>query len=148
KARWSSSDDATLTATLHAERAKGNQADNSWKATTWTACEKALARSEVRSGGAPKKAVGCRDHWSLLRTQCLEVKTLRNLSGWGWDDERGVVVASDEQWATYIAHHEEAVYWRDHPFPLYEDILALIEGRTATGDHAIHMPELFSSSPP
>ena len=45
-------------------------------------------------------------------------------------------------------HHEEAAYWRDRPFPLYEDILALIEGRTATGDHAIHMPELFSSPPP
>jgi len=47
KAKWSSSDDATLIATLHAERAKGNQADNSWKATTWTACEKALVGSEV-----------------------------------------------------------------------------------------------------
>ncbi|GLB45524.1 putative myb/SANT-like DNA-binding domain containing protein [Lyophyllum shimeji] len=148
KAKWSSADDATLIATLHDERAKGNQADNSWKASTWTACEKALAGSEVKSGGAHKKASGCRDHWVLLRGQCLEVKILRNLSGWGWDDTRGVIIASDEQWATYTAQHEAAAYWRDRPFPLYEDILTLIEGRTATGDHAIHMPEMYSSSPP
>ncbi|GLB45349.1 hypothetical protein LshimejAT787_2200120 [Lyophyllum shimeji] len=57
-------------------------------------------------------------------------------------------VSRSENLAQPVRQHKAAAYWRDRPFPLYEDILTLIEGRTATGDHAIHMPEMYSSSPP
>ncbi|KAG5640940.1 hypothetical protein DXG03_006596 [Asterophora parasitica] len=66
KAKWSSANNATLVMTLQAEQDRENQADNSWKASVWTTCEKALAGSEVLSGGAPKKAKGCQDHWGKV----------------------------------------------------------------------------------
>ncbi|KIL63009.1 hypothetical protein M378DRAFT_107808 [Amanita muscaria Koide BX008] len=147
-AKWSSSCDAILIDTLRLEQAKGNQADNSWKACVWTACEKSLEGSEKISGGALKKAKGCQDHWALLRSHCLAVQKLVNLSGWGWDNTRRCVSATDEQWATYIQAHPASAYWRDRAFPVYEDILGLIEGRVATGVNAIHhLPEMLASSP-
>ncbi|EKM76254.1 hypothetical protein AGABI1DRAFT_131571 [Agaricus bisporus var. burnettii JB137-S8] len=96
-AKWSSSCDATLIDTLKIEQAKGNQADNSWKACVWTACEKALEGSEVISKGALKRARGCQDHFTVLRGHCLTVQRLTQLSGWSWDSVRHCVSATDEQ---------------------------------------------------
>ena len=77
KAKWTSADDVTLIVTLQDEQAKGNQADNSWKAVVWTACEQALTGSEERSRGAPKRVKGCQNHWSLVCILCfLRLHTL------------------------------------------------------------------------
>ncbi|XP_006453745.1 hypothetical protein AGABI2DRAFT_41096, partial [Agaricus bisporus var. bisporus H97] len=137
-AQWSASCDTTLIDTLQHEQDKGNQADNSWKACVWTACEVALRDSEKISGGVAKKARSCREHWSLLCNQCLTVQKLVSLSGWGWDDARNCVSATEEQWTMYIKSHPEAAPWRSRLFPLYEAILDLVEGRVATGNNAIH----------
>ncbi|GLB43985.1 putative myb/SANT-like DNA-binding domain containing protein [Lyophyllum shimeji] len=147
KAKWSSADDATLVATLHEEQAKGHQSDTGWKAVTWAACQKALEGSELISGGAPKKAKGCHDHWNLLASQCKQVRRLRGISGWGWDDERHVVVASEQQWESIVENEPQLEKWRENFFPLYDEILPLIDGRFATGENAIHMPEMQDSSP-
>lgn len=64
KAKWTSSNDAILVETLKTEQAKGNQSDNGWKASVWTACEKALAGSEVKTSSGVKNAKGCQDRWS------------------------------------------------------------------------------------
>jgi len=64
KAIWTARDDATLVQCLIEQQALGNQADNSWKKVTWTACAEALAGSELISGGAKKTAVGCKDHFN------------------------------------------------------------------------------------
>ncbi|KAG6874441.1 hypothetical protein C0992_007716 [Termitomyces sp. T32_za158] len=147
RAKWSSADDATLIEVLKEQQARGNQADNNWKAVVWTEAEKALARSEERSQSAPKKAKGCNDHWILLRSQAQMLQKMRNeLSGWGWDGVRGMLIANDETWDTYLEAHPEATIFRTKPFPLYDDILSLIEGRYATGEGAMTIPELYDSS--
>jgi hypothetical protein len=73
KAKWLSSDDATLIKTLQDEQEKGNQADNNWKKVVWTACEHALAGSELVTATAPKKAKGYQDHWSLVCPRFLSL---------------------------------------------------------------------------
>lgn len=63
KALWSTVDDVTLVQILTEQQAMGNQADNSWKSFVWVASAVALKGSENLSGGGPKTADGCENHW-------------------------------------------------------------------------------------
>ncbi|KAG6878668.1 hypothetical protein C0992_007736 [Termitomyces sp. T32_za158] len=102
-AKWSSADNATLIEDLKEQQACGNQADNNWKAVVWTEAEKALAGSEERSRGAPKKAKGCNYHWTLLCSQAqLLQKMCNELSEWGWDGVHGILIANDKPWDMYL----------------------------------------------
>jgi hypothetical protein len=62
-AKWSREDDAVFIDLLTTHQSKGNQSDNGWKKIVWTACEEALRVGEKQSGGGPKTASGCKDHW-------------------------------------------------------------------------------------
>jgi len=120
-ARWSQEDNAVLIDLLKSHQSKGHQSDSGWKGIVWTACEEALRGSESRSGGGPKTASGCKEHWhsvrlsfgdmlytprliwDQMRKSYLTVKKLVNQSGWGWDDERKLTVAPSDVWDTYVA---------------------------------------------
>ena len=52
--KWSDADNALLVATMTTQKVEGYWGDNNLKSVAWTACEKALARSEKESSGAPK----------------------------------------------------------------------------------------------
>ncbi|KAG5639913.1 hypothetical protein DXG03_002478 [Asterophora parasitica] len=56
-AKWTSADDTTLIDGLKHQQAKGNEADNNWKAVVWTEAEKALAGSEEKTNS--------RSHYSM-----------------------------------------------------------------------------------
>jgi Myb/SANT-like DNA-binding domain len=89
---------------------------------------------------------------------------MRALSGFGWDEENKMVTASDDVWTSYIRvsneftssiqfllilvpqAHPDAAIWRTKPFPLYDEIAGLVEGRYATGEGALHMPEMYDNS--
>ncbi|KAF8200374.1 hypothetical protein BJ912DRAFT_811805, partial [Pholiota molesta] len=76
-----------------------------------------------------------------LQTQCVVVQTLCGLSGWGWVTFDIWLLPPDELWDSYIAAHPEAAIFHSKPFPLYNDIMSLIEGRFATGSQAFHVGE-------
>ncbi|KAF7358753.1 MYB transcription factor 08 [Mycena sanguinolenta] len=109
KVSWSDSDDARLVDFARIQR-------------TWAAI-----RQRVEATGLAE-----------FKKAFLEVKKLRGLSGFGWDDGRKMVTASDEIWDAYIAAHEKAAYWRKHPYPLYDEMLILVEGVVATGASVFH----------
>ncbi|KAJ7717640.1 hypothetical protein DFH07DRAFT_761906 [Mycena maculata] len=62
----------------------------------------------------------------------------RNTSGFGWDEGLKMPTALAEVWDAYIDRHPKAARWRTTPFPLYNDILYLVEGIVATGAGAFH----------
>ncbi|KII90635.1 hypothetical protein PLICRDRAFT_174017 [Plicaturopsis crispa FD-325 SS-3] len=119
KASWSAADDRILVTALLKEKEAGSQADNSWKPVAWTNAAKALVGSEKTSGGKAKNADSCMFRFGALKRDFSTVKRLRSQSGWGWDDA-----------------HKKAAKWRTKPFPLYDDIATLVEGRQATGEAA------------
>ena len=70
-ARWSQEDNAVLIEQLKIHQSKGHQSDSGWKSLVWTACEVALRESEIKSGGGPKTASGCKEHWlSVCLSPC------------------------------------------------------------------------------
>ena len=64
---WSSADDKTLVEVLTELQAAGNQADNNWKGVVWVTAALKLKGSEAISGGGPKTADGCDNHWQKVR---------------------------------------------------------------------------------
>jgi hypothetical protein len=92
-----------------------------------------------------------------LKSEFIEVKKLREQSGFGWDDARKMVTATADVWEKYLAvglcymcisehflmpaycvtkAHPKAKPWRKKAFPLYDDMLELVEGIVATGETA------------
>ncbi|KAG1780971.1 hypothetical protein EV702DRAFT_963460 [Suillus placidus] len=127
-AKWISGDDATLINSLKTF-ADGNSADNgSFKSAAFTAAAKALKDSYQTSGGVLKTAKSCSHCWSTTRK---------------------IVIASDKVWDDYLEAHPEAKVWRLTPFPLYDDIIVLVDGCHATGEGALHINSLgCETSPP
>ena len=82
-----------------------------------------------------KAATGCDYDKKQLQSKMNElkadynlVKTLQDLSGFGWDDRNKVVTASTSVWDSYIASHPKAKKWKTTQFPYFEDLKALFEG--------------------
>ncbi|KZT62024.1 hypothetical protein CALCODRAFT_409869, partial [Calocera cornea HHB12733] len=62
-------------------------------------------------------------------------------SGFGWDEERQMVTASDEVWREYIEAHPHASPFKTRPFPLYDKLTELNQAVTANGAHALHLAQ-------
>ncbi|KAJ7059779.1 hypothetical protein C8F01DRAFT_1145629 [Mycena amicta] len=132
---WSDADDAIMVTTLLWGKENSYQTDSGWKPQVWPFVQTAL----TNSAGAPKMAPKCLDHWTTLKKEFNQVRTLRGLSGFGWDDGLKMVTAADDMWDRYIEFNAWASKWRKTPrFPLYDDILKLVDGIVATGEGAFH----------
>ncbi|KAH8992743.1 Myb/SANT-like DNA-binding domain-containing protein [Lactarius hatsudake] len=147
--RWSEADEATLVHTLASEKAKSNWGDNGPKKVAWTACEVALLGSEKTSGGSPKTLQSIKNRWQRIKQEFEIVKELRGLSGFGWDDAKNTVTATDEVWEAYLApeSHKRARPFRNKKrFLLYDNIAELVDSTQATGANAIRFGQTPGSS--
>ncbi|KAJ6594787.1 hypothetical protein B0H19DRAFT_1247426 [Mycena capillaripes] len=133
RAIWNKLTVQVLIATLLAQKAEGNQTDNSsWKPEAFNACAKALAGTESGlngSGGPPKTAKMCMTRWTAEKADYLVFRTLRGLSGVGWNDETNTIVIED-------GAHPRVEKYRYKPFPWYDNMASLVDGGFATGDQS------------
>ncbi|KAJ7145419.1 hypothetical protein C8R43DRAFT_953475 [Mycena crocata] len=140
RAVWNTATVAILIDTLLAQKAEGNQTDNAaWKADAWTACAEALAGTESGpngSGGPPKTAKMCSTRWVAEKGDYIMVKSLRDKSGWGWDDEKHIIVVDDNVWNEFVKTCPNAKKWHTKPFPFYDKMVDLVDGGVATGNNS------------
>ncbi|KAF9777305.1 hypothetical protein BJ322DRAFT_986067, partial [Thelephora terrestris] len=125
-------EDRIIVKTLLAKKAAGNQAQSGWKSTVWSAVATELKKVAV-GGGAEKTASKCSDHHSNLKSEYMQVKRLRGMSGFGWDDGRKLVVADDEHWNQLKKRDPNIGKWKTTLFPIYDEMNSLIDGVIATG---------------
>jgi hypothetical protein len=64
--KWNSADEATLVATLIAQKNQGNWGDNNPKPSVYTQCVAALAGSEKISGGCAKGVTAVKSRWNRV----------------------------------------------------------------------------------
>ncbi|XP_017970223.1 PREDICTED: uncharacterized protein At2g29880 isoform X2 [Theobroma cacao] len=57
-------------------------------------------------------------------------------SGFGWDDQRNMVVADDSVWEAYIQSHKEAAPFRRKSFPFFNELSIIYARDRATGKDA------------
>ncbi|KAG6807625.1 hypothetical protein H0H92_006890 [Tricholoma furcatifolium] len=89
RAIWDTDTDRILINALLKQRDDGMQTSNgNWHSDTWTAAEQDLSGTEHRSGGAVKTSATCQTRWAAIKAEYRIVKQLRELSGFGWDEEK------------------------------------------------------------
>jgi len=74
--------------------------------------------------------------FSELKKKYNVFNKLKNLSGFGWDDEKQIPTADDATWEAYIEIHSEAKAFRKATLPNYDALDALFSGKVATGKYA------------
>ncbi|KAL7256630.1 hypothetical protein ACSBR1_010545 [Camellia fascicularis] len=73
----------------------------------------------------------------LWRKQYNTLQDMLKISGFGWDDEQKMVlVDSDDVWLNYVRKVPDAKGMRNRPFSFYEDWLILFGKDRATGELA------------
>ncbi|CAK5270799.1 unnamed protein product [Mycena citricolor] len=131
---WSDEDDEKLVQKLRELKDLGFQSDSGWKPGTWISCATVLQGGR----GGEKTPDKVADHYTNIKGDFNRVRTIRNQSGFGWDANKQICTASEPVWSAYIARHPKASKWQSTPFPLYEDMLYLVDGIVATGEGAFH----------
>lgn len=65
-----------------------------------------------------------------LKKDYRVVKELQEESGFGWDNERNMVTAPPNVWASFAARKNniDALTWQDKSFPYFDDLFSLYDG--------------------
>jgi len=90
KALWSADDVSTMVTKL-LELSDGNTADNGFKSSAWQTVADAFA-DELKTKDS------CSGKFQRLKREYKEVKFLRDLSGFGWDESADTVQAEEQVW--------------------------------------------------
>ncbi|KAH7672067.1 Myb/SANT-like domain-containing protein [Dioscorea alata] len=61
------------------------------------------------------------------------LKGFTELSGFGWDNEKNMVEATEEVWAPLLERNKKARRWHQKPFPYFTSLREIYEGRYAEG---------------
>ncbi|KAG6826692.1 hypothetical protein H0H87_006689 [Tephrocybe sp. NHM501043] len=131
---WNNDCDHILVECLFKVKSLGKQTSNgNFHTSAWTSAEALLVGTEAHSGGTKKTASSCQTCWNTLKKEYKEVKQLKEHSGFGWDDEKGLVTAEDDVWERYLEAHPDLKKWRKNSFLLFDEIAELVEGSYATG---------------
>ncbi|KAG7097922.1 hypothetical protein E1B28_005233 [Marasmius oreades] len=137
KTAWYPHQDQSMIKTLLNAAGEAKQADGGWKSSMWiTVADELLLLTNGTQGGKKK----CEE----LKDMYANVKWLRSKSGFGWDDEKKMVTASEESWKELKMVKRQArskknfFLWRNVPFPYYDDISTLCDKSMADGHRAYH----------
>ncbi|KAF8222592.1 hypothetical protein L208DRAFT_1123139, partial [Tricholoma matsutake] len=131
---WSPADEERMITFLCSKKDATADGTN-FKPAVWNAL---VAEMALHHGmGAPKTAKACKSKYSQLRTAYNTVTTLKGLSSFNWDDEKGMNIGIGEvdAWKAYIMKHDGAKMYTNKGFPLYHIMSALMPG-LGKGTHA------------
>ncbi|PIL29418.1 hypothetical protein GSI_09470 [Ganoderma sinense ZZ0214-1] len=69
-----------------------------------------------------------------LKGEFVLVQKMRGQSGFGWDETTKTVTATKEVWDPFLKQYPKAKDLLGEPFPLYDELLTLVDGAVATGN--------------
>ncbi|KAA1073497.1 hypothetical protein PGT21_013719 [Puccinia graminis f. sp. tritici] len=87
--RWTDEDDLALVRCLLDEKAAHPSAANGFKSVSWAQAVIALDGSELANGSKAKDVGTCKSRWQAIKKMYLSFRTVRNMSGAGWDVNDG-----------------------------------------------------------
>ncbi|KAI7937541.1 hypothetical protein MJO29_014856 [Puccinia striiformis f. sp. tritici] len=137
---WTDANDATMVHTLIDEKAAHPSALNGFKKSSWMQVIKALAGSEKLTYSKAKDIVSCKARWYALKRFYASFKTVKNMSGAGWDETTHMVILPKHTWEELAlntsAAGKELTRWEKQGFSLFYDLVALVEPGSAKGNLA------------
>ncbi|CAL5344241.1 unnamed protein product [Camellia sinensis] len=131
---WNNREEVFLITTMKdvtASNPKWKLDNNQFRAGFYNECEKKILSAFL---GTDLRATPHIDSKiKLCRKQYNTLQDMLKISGFGWDDEQKMVlVDSDDVWLNYVRRVPDAKGMRNRPFPFYEDWLILFGKDRAT----------------
>ncbi|KAF9600521.1 hypothetical protein IFM89_009970 [Coptis chinensis] len=78
-----------------------------------------------------------KNHYRALKKNHSAIRTLIDQSGFGWDNDREMVYADDDQvWDDYVKAHPDFGIWRTKSITGYEDLCIIFGDGGASGKHS------------
>ncbi|KAF5313536.1 hypothetical protein D9758_018536 [Tetrapyrgos nigripes] len=103
RAQWTSEAEAISIEFFIAKKAQGLMSENNFKGKVYNlAAEHLCAKGHSFSG---KQVKAC---WTRFKAEFKIVAKLHTLSGFGWDNARSMVIATDQVWDAYLVGHPKA----------------------------------------
>ncbi|KAF8228064.1 hypothetical protein L208DRAFT_1187260, partial [Tricholoma matsutake] len=127
---WTPADEERMITFLCSKKDAAADGAN-FKATVWNA----LVIEMVLHHSTGAKA--CKSKYAQLCTAYNTVSTLKGLSGFAWDDEKGMNIGIGEAdaWKAYITKHDGTKTYLNKGFPLYHLMSGLMPS-LGKGTHA------------
>ncbi|KAM7477746.1 hypothetical protein LguiA_025959 [Lonicera macranthoides] len=144
--RWRKDmDDVLITTLVDHVLSKGRKVDNAFKSEELTPlitqvrekCDVAVAEKNVRF------------RLKTLRKEWVELHTLFQISGFGWDENTGRITADPSVWDEYTKANPNLSKLRGKVCPYYPELEILFGSDTATGDRAVSghdIPQMSGSN--
>ncbi|TVU05833.1 hypothetical protein EJB05_49017 [Eragrostis curvula] len=131
RAKWSHQAKLCLIELLRDYDVLGFRTNNSWSKEAWN---NIVSRLNAKLGTSDT-LYQAKQKEQDLKKDFRVVKDLVDQSGFGWDNERNMVHAPENVWASFAARkeNEAALSWRTKSFPYYNDLFKLYVGRYAEG---------------
>ncbi|KAI0684108.1 hypothetical protein BC835DRAFT_1391574, partial [Cytidiella melzeri] len=98
RAKWKPSAQAALVAALHKEKVEGRMVENGFKPVSWTYASAAV----LEKAWIAVNAKQCKNHWAMLRARYKDLVRMRQLSGFGWNEEACQLTATADVWDAYL----------------------------------------------
>ncbi|KAJ3822190.1 hypothetical protein F5880DRAFT_1576553 [Lentinula raphanica] len=139
RAKWDATSEDILIEGVKKAVASGIKADKNFKPQVYQSIASDLAKA-----GYCFDACQVKSRWNRFKASWKTVNFLRSLSGFGWDEDKKCVTATEDVWKALLYNEdgskkkkfEEYHYFKTHNFPYYNDINALVGDNAAQGDQA------------
>ena len=138
RAKWTTAQHDSLLDGIIDAINMGKVADNGYKKEAWERIKKDINEKFNMTYDISQLKTALKG----LKARYQMVKKLLDQSGFGWDSSLQMVMAEPVVWLAYIASHPEAKEFHFHPFPLYDKLHRICEGRMATGEYVLQMSNM------
>jgi hypothetical protein len=136
---WSAKEESFLVDCLFNAHDEGKQIVSGFKPEIWLPMVSHFVNELGPPENGPQKDVSSiKNKVNSLKQDWKVVWKLVSQSGWGWDEETGMVKAPPGVWDTYLQNpkNKSAKIFHQKPFPLYRQLTKLFTASTADGRDA------------
>jgi hypothetical protein len=131
-ARWTAALKTNFVCAMQAEQLKGTFTSSGFKKSAWSSIMNGFNNRSNTNYTTEQLS----SQYAQLKKSYMQVKSLRDKSGFGWDSHLHMVTADPECWERLIETNSEYKQWKTNSYPFYDIMDDLLNGRMATGKFA------------
>ncbi|KAH7099436.1 hypothetical protein BKA62DRAFT_621447 [Auriculariales sp. MPI-PUGE-AT-0066] len=128
---WTIAQEATMLAVLKDNLDK--QSGTGFRNVVWTTVAAEIRRKHSEDTGALKTDTKCQNKYQKIKKDYKQYYTMASKSGWGWDEEKNVVVVDDDVWEPFAKANPKYKNLRGKTFPHYKSMVEICGDRLASG---------------
>ncbi|XP_021741337.1 uncharacterized protein LOC110707616 [Chenopodium quinoa] len=128
--RWSKDMSKELLDFLAEEVKKGNRPNNTFRTSSFVAAAKIIS-GKFQTNSTSEHV---ENHMKTVRNAWVAISTVRNNSGFGWNDNLKMVTASPTAYATYVKEYPKCEKFLNRKIDMYEEMAIVVGKDLARGN--------------